>query len=253
MTKIIIIEDEKYACDALVKTLYEAAADIEIKAILTSVEESIRFLSQDAEADLILSDVQLTDGLSFSIFNEVDIDAPIIFITGYDKFMMTAFEYNSIDYLLKPVSKDDLQKALTKYRKLQKHFMSANESLYHFINHFGEKKKTRILVRKGMEHVALQLDDIALFYTENKVVYVFDKCGKKYLADKNLSDLELQLDKDRFFRVNRQYIVNINFIRSFKAFERVKLQVELTLSDWHHHIIVSQETAPLFKKWLADA
>lgn len=252
MTKVIIIEDEMHARNALVKTLHEASADIEIKAILSSVEESIRFLSQDAEADLILSDVQLTDGLSFSIFNEVDVDAPIIFITGYDKFMMTAFEYNSIDYLLKPVSKEDLQKALTKYRKLQKHFANTNESLNTFINRFGEKKKTRLLVRKGLEHVALPFDDIALFYTENKVVYVFDKYGKKYLADKNLSDLEVQLDKDRFFRVNRQYIVHINFIRSFKAFERVKLQVELTLSELHHNIIVSQETAPLFKRWLAE-
>jgi DNA-binding LytR/AlgR family response regulator len=252
MTKVIIIEDEKYACEALAKTLYEAAADIEVKAILTSVEESIRFLSQDAQADLILSDVQLTDGLSFSIFNEVDIDAPIIFVTGYDKFMMTAFEYNSIDYLLKPVLKDDLQRALSKYRKLKKHFTSANGSLNNFLSHFNEKKKTRLLVRKGLEHMALLYDDIALFHTENKVVYVFDKCGKKYLADKNLSDLEQQLDKSRFFRVNRQYIVNINFIRSFKAFERVKLQVELTVSDLHHNIFVSQETAPLFKKWLAE-
>jgi DNA-binding LytR/AlgR family response regulator len=252
MTKVIIIEDERYACEALVKTLYEISPDIEVKAMLGSVEESIRFLSQDPNADLILSDVQLTDGLSFSIFNEVDVDAPIIFITGYDKFMMTAFEYNSIDYLLKPVLKEDLQKALLKYRRLQKHFTNANEPLYEFLSRFNEKKKTRLLVRKGLEHVALSLDDIALFYTENKIVYVFDKCGKKYMADKNLSDLEAQLDKNRFFRVNRQYIVNINYIRSFKAFERVKLEVELTLNDLHHHIVVSQETAPLFKKWLAE-
>lgn len=115
------------------------------------------------------------------------------------------------------------------------------------------KKRTRILVRKGLETVAIKLQDIAMFYTENRVVYVIDKQDHKYLYDKNLSDLESELDPQEFFRVNRQYIVNIDAIKSFKPYERVKLEVKLNTENQIHTIIVSQQTAPLFKKWIYDA
>ena len=97
------------------------------------------------------------------------------------------------------------------------------------------------------------LDEIVLFFTENKIVYVIDKTGRKYLVDKNLADLEIELDNKTFFRVNRQFIVNINYIRSFKAYERVKLQIELTVTDLNYFIIVSQETAPYFRKWISES
>lgn len=252
MKNAIIIEDEKAVAQNLVATLKEVAPYIQIKAILSGVEESINYLSADINADIIFCDVQLTDGLSFSIFNEVHIDAPIIFITGYDKFMLNAFEYNSIDYLLKPVCNEDLQKALDKYKRLEQHFTHTS-LLSNFLQHFNTSKKTRILVKKGLENISLLLEDIVLFFTENKIVYVIDKSGRKYLIDKNLSDLETELDNKIFFRVNRQYIVNINYIRSFKAYERVKLQIELTLSDLNYFIVVSQETAPFFRKWISES
>ena len=251
MKTAIVIEDEKAVAQNLITTLKAVAPGMQVKATLSSVEESIAYLSKDAKADIIFCDVQLTDGLSFSIFNEVRIDAPIIFITGYDKFMLNAFEYNSIDYLLKPVCKEDLQKAIEKYKRLEQHFTQTSY-LSNFLQHFDQQKKTRLLVKKGLENISLVLEDVVLFFTENKIVYVIDKSGKKYLVDKNLSDLETELDKT-FFRVNRQYIVNINFIRSFKAYERVKLQVELTLSDLNYFIVVSQETAPLFRKWISES
>lgn len=252
MIKVIIIEDEKYAAEALAATLKDAVPDAEITAMLNSVEESIRFLTNEVRADLILCDVQLGDGLSFSIFSEVQVDAPIIFVTGYDKFMLNAFEYNGIDYLLKPVSQQELQRAFQKYRKLQKHFEGNHATGTNLLPGFNKKKKSRLIVHKGLEHIAILLDDIVLFYTENRIVYVLDKNGKKYLAEKNLADLETELDKDRFFRINRQYIVNIGYIRSFRSFERVKLQVELTMKEWEHALVVSQETAPYFKKWMAE-
>jgi DNA-binding LytR/AlgR family response regulator len=252
MKNAIIIEDEKAVAQNLVATLKEVASDIQVHAILSSVEESIRYLSADTQADIIFCDVQLTDGLSFSIFNEVHIDVPIIFITGYDKFMLNAFEYNSIDYLLKPVCKEDLQKALDKYKRLEQHFTHTS-LLSNFLQHFNQPKKTRILVKKGLENISLLLEDTVLFFTENKIVYVIDKSGRKYLIDKNLTDLETELDNKTFFRVNRQYIVNINFIRSFKAYERVKLQIELTVSDLNYFIVVSQETAPFFRKWISES
>lgn len=252
MKSAIIIEDEKAVAQNLITTVKEVSPDIQVKAVLSSVQESINYLSENTEADIIFCDVQLTDGLSFSIFNEVHIDAPIIFITGYDKFMLNAFEYNSIDYLLKPVCKEDLQKALEKYKRLEQHFTHTS-LLTNFLQHFSQPKKTRILVKKGLENISLLLEDIVLFFTENKIVYVIDKSGRKYLIDKNLADLETELDSKTFFRVNRQYIVNINFIRSFKAYERVKLQIELTLSELNYFIVVSQETAPFFRKWISES
>ncbi|HKZ66113.1 MAG TPA: LytTR family DNA-binding domain-containing protein, partial [Chitinophagaceae bacterium] len=195
--------------------------------------------------DLIFSDVQLPDGLSFDIFNQVSIKSPVVFVTGYDKFMLNAFEHNGIDYLLKPVDEKDLSKTLAKYKTLENHFIDNS-----FIRSFRQRFKTRLLVRRGIENIPLPVQDIAIIYTENKLVYVVDKDGKKYIADKHLAELEQELDNSIFFRVNRQYIINIGFVKSYKAYEKVKLQVDLTMSDLHHHIVVSQEMAPCFRKWI---
>ena len=253
MKTAIIIEDEVPVSKALAQALAEVMPGIKILATLSSVKESIEYLSRKPEADIIFSDVQLTDGLSFSVFNEVNIGAPIVFITGYDKFMLNAFEYNSIDYLLKPVTREDLRKSLNKYKSLQQHFSYSNDLFNNFLNNFKQPVKKRLIVKKGLENISLLVEEVVLFFTENKIVYVIDRAGKKYLIDKNLGDLEAELDKKMFFRVNRQYLVNINFIRSFKTYERVKLQVELTVSDLNYFIVVSQETAPLFKKWIAES
>jgi len=121
------------------------------------------------------------------------------------------------------------------------------------LGEYTKKRKTRLIVKKGVENIALKLDDVALIYTESKVVFVIANNEKKYIYDKNLSELEQELDKSIFFRANRQCIVNINYIRGFKAFEKVKLQVDLTFSIIPNKIIVSQETAPQFKKWIHEA
>lgn len=252
MLNAVIIEDEKPAMENLLSTLSDLGNDVRVVARLQSVKESQQFLSQDPAIDIIFSDVQLTDGLSFEIFEKGDIKTPVIFITGYDEFMLNAFEYNGIDYLLKPISKEDLRKALIKYKMLEKHFTNQN-SLSQLVQYIGNHKKKRMIVKKGLESISLMLDDIVLFYTENKIVYVLDRNGKKYISDKNLGELEVELDKSIFFRANRQYIVNINFIRGFKAYEKVKLLLDLSLSDINHTIIISQETAPSFREWMYNA
>jgi len=252
MLKAIIIEDEKAALENLVGVINSISNDVEIIARLSSVKDSISYLSQRPDADLIFSDVQLGDGLSFEIFSQSGIRIPVIFITGYDEFMLNAFEYNGIDYLLKPVEGESLRKAINKYRMLERHFgneKSMNDLLQYIRNH----KKKRIIVKKGTENISLRLEDVVLFYTENKVVYVIDRWGKKFLADKNLTDLEEELDNSVFFRANRQYIININFVRGFKSYEKVKLIIDLTIPDLNHCIIVSQEMAPQFKEWMHNA
>jgi len=252
MLNTVIIEDEKSARQNLINALLSIDANINIIAQLSSVKESIDYFSMSPQADLIFCDVQLEDGLSFEIFSKIEIRTPVIFITGYDQFVMNAFEYNGIDYLLKPVSEDELQKAIIKYRKLEKHF-SNQPSLNNLVQYVSSRKKTRLIVKKGMENISLRLEDIVLFFTENKIVYVVDQWGKKYLVDRNLGELEEDLDDTIFFRANRQYIVNINYIKGFKPYEKVKLQVDLVLPDLNYSIIISQETAPAFRKWMHEA
>jgi DNA-binding LytR/AlgR family response regulator len=252
MLNTVIIEDEKTARQNLIHSLVSIDANINVIAQLSSVKESIEFFSRSQQADLIFCDVQLEDGLSFEIFSKIEIRTPVIFITGYDQFVMNAFEYNGIDYLLKPVSEHELQKALTKYRKLEKHF-SHQSSLENLVQYVASRKKTRLIVKKGMENISLRLEDIVLFFTENKIVYVVDHWGKKYLVDRNLGELEEDLDGAIFFRANRQYIVNINYIKGFKPYEKVKLQVDLAIPDLNYSIIISQETAPAFRKWMHEA
>jgi DNA-binding LytR/AlgR family response regulator len=116
-----------------------------------------------------------------------------------------------------------------------------------------ERIRNRVIVRKGNEHLSLLLNDVALFYSENKIAFLIDKDGREYMTDRNLTDLENKLDPSTFFRANRQYIVNINFIKSFKTFERSKIWVNLTIANEEHKIIISQETAPYFRRWIYEA
>ena len=247
MIKTVIIEDERLIAGEFKDMLMKASSEMEIVGSFATVKESIDYLTMNDAPDLIFSDVQLPDGLSFDIFNRVDIKSPVVYVTAYDNFILNAFECNGIDYLLKPVDQKDIEKTLAKYRTLKDHF----ENHRSFINSFYKKQKTRLLVRKGIENVILRTSDIVIIYTENKLVFVIDKEGKKYIADKNLSDLNDELDPGIFFRVNRQYIINIGFVKSYKAYEKVKLQVDLTMPDLHHQIIVSQEMAPCFRKWIS--
>lgn len=253
MTKVIIIEDEKPAAHNLAHTLYEITDRVQVEAILGSVAETISYLSHCPPIDLIFSDVQLPDGSSFEIFRETEIRTPVIFTTAYDDFMMNAFECNGIDYLLKPVEKDELKKALTKYEMFERHFTAQQPALHRFVKQYDLRKKNRLVVRKGMLHISLKLDDVVLFYTENKIVFVVDTSGKKYTAEKTLTELEETLDTTRFFRANRQYIININFIKGFKSFDKVKMLLDLTIPEIQHTIIISQENCAPFKKWIYDA
>jgi DNA-binding LytR/AlgR family response regulator len=248
MIKTILIEDERLIAEEFKRILYHTSGDTDLIGSFGTVRESIEWLSANEAPDLIFSDVQLPDGLSFDIFTKINVKSPVVFITGYDQFMMNAFEHNGIDYLLKPVDERDLEKALAKYKTFEKHFNSDHS----FLNGFRQKTRSRLIVRKGIENIALKTDDVVLIYTEGKLVFAIDKEGKKYMLDKKLAELETELDSCNFFRANRQYIVNISFIKSYKTYERVKLQVDLLMPNLNHHIVVSQEMAPLFRKWINE-
>lgn len=253
MTKTVIIEDEKLASKALAHSLSQISDDVQVEAVLSSVAESIAYFSAGPDVDIIFSDVQLADGHSFEIFKEVSIKTPVIFTTAYDEFMLNAFTCNGIDYLLKPVDDKELKEALDKYRMLEKHFTSHTDAMQRLVGYGGLRKKSRLVVKRGLEYISLKLDDIVLFYTENKLVFVTDVNGKKYIAENNLSDLEEMLDQNQFFRVNRQYIVNIEFIRGYKPYEKVKLLLELNMPEINHHIVISQENSQQFRRWMYNA
>jgi len=254
MLNTIIIEDERLARENLLQTFSRLNIDINVKTALTSVAESISYLRLNKKADIIFCDVQLSDGLSFEIFRQVKVEIPVIFITEYDQFVMTALEHNSIDYILKPVDEKALEKAIGKYRMLQNHFSGDSLTAGRLID-MTERRKTRMLVKKGSEHISLPLSEIVLFYSENKIVFVVDNSGKKFLSEKNLSELEMELDETCFFRANRQYIVNLKYVKGFRSYEKVKIKVDILHAEVNEkcNIIISQETAPAFRKWIYEA
>lgn len=253
---VVIIEDEKPARDLLCDLLQQASQAIHIQAKLQSVKESREYFRKvSLMPDIIFSDVQLCDGLSFEIFRETAAGIPVIFTTCYDQFMLQAFENNGIDYLLKPVEKKDVEKALAKYDTLRTFFNRHQpaDPFTNLINMVQAKNRSRIIVKKGAENVVLKLEDVVLFYTENKISFTVDKHSHKYLLDRTLTDIEAGLDKNMFFRANRRYIINLNYVRSFKPYEKVKLLIELNMTDRSHPVVISQETAPSFRRWMREA
>lgn len=256
MINVIIIEDEIPAMKVMLGALAEASTEVKVQAKLRTVKESIEYLKNvSLLPDIIFSDVQLPDGLSFDIFKQTGVQTPVIFTTGYDQFMLLAFENNGIDYILKPVEKNDVEKALVKYKHLKDHFAQhdPDQQVANLVNFINHKAKSRLVAKKGLENILLRLEDIILFYTENKMVFVIDRFSKKYILDKTLTELEEELDQNIFFRANRRYIVNLNYVKGFKPFEKVKLLIDLNVPEINHSIIVSQETAPAFRKWMRDA
>jgi len=247
MIRIVIIEDERLIADELQAMLLNISDEVVVAAILPSVGKAVDYLSNDHTTDLILSDIQLPDGLSFDVFNTLHCNIPVIFITAFDRFMVNAFENNAIDYLLKPVDERDLLKVLNKYKMLDQHFIKRQQ----FFNSFAKEKK-RLVVRKGLVNILLRLEDVVLFYTESKIIYTIDREGKKYVCDRNLGQLEEELGEAGFFRVNRQYLVNSEYIRGYKAYDKVKLLIDLAGLYTDHQIIVSQETAPNFRRWMNE-
>ena len=249
--KVLIIEDEKPALENIIEELRSIEENIHVIGACGTIEESVKWLHSNPQPDLILMDIQLSDGVSFCIFESCTITCPVIFITAYDKYLTDAFDYNTIDYLLKPVNPDRLKTAIKKYKNLQNHFVNNHSLLLDYFNNH-DKKKSRILVRRGMEFQTVKVEDIAYFFTEHKLIFLVDKDNKKYLAEKsNLAELEEELDNHFFYRANRKYIINANFIKRFKSLEKSKISLELVLPV-NEEIIISQENSASFKKWISE-
>lgn len=243
---VIIIEDELPARAKLQIMLQAIDSSIQVGAQLGSVKESLEWLKKNAEPDLAFVDIQLSDDHSFEIFRKHPVKFPVIFTTAYDKYMLESFEFSSVDYLLKPITEEKLKRSLDKIQKLEQHFFQGN--LLKLIQQ--QPAKGRLVARKGTEFVALNTNDIAYFFSEHKIVFVRDFAGRQMIVDKNLAELETELDRRAFFRINRKFITNQKAIDRFKP-DNGKIQIFLK-PEMKEEIFVSKETAPEFRKWIGS-
>lgn len=248
---VIIIEDEKPAARRLGRLLGEL--DVEVSTMLHSVEESIAWFQENEHPDLIFLDIQLSDGLSFEIFDIVDVKSAIIFTTAYDEYALQAFKLNSIDYLLKPIDDEELESAVKKYRSLKpeskKLSLDFEDIKKLLVNPLEREYKKRFTVRVGQHLKIINADDVECFYSENKGTYAATSDGRNYLLDTTLENLEEELKPDIFFRVSRKFYVNINFIKDIISYTNSRLQIKLH-SFSEQEIIVSRERVKDFKLWL---
>lgn len=244
--KVIIIEDELLAQAKLEAMLNSLDKSIEVLAKINSVQEAVRWISTHPAPDLAFVDIQLSDDHAFEIFRKLPVNFPVIFTTAYDKYILESFEFNSVDYLLKPITEEKLKRSLEKVKKLEYHFLQGN--ILKLIGQPEHSSKSRIVAKKGNEFIALDLDEVAYFYTEHKLVFVRDFSGRQLIVDKNLGDLESTLDKNRFFRLNRKFIAQLKAIERFKP-DKGKIKIFLK-PEMKEEVHVSKETAPEFRLWI---
>jgi DNA-binding LytR/AlgR family response regulator len=245
--KALIIEDEAPAARKLRNILREINPEIIVVDVLESVEEGTTYLQEQEHPDVIFCDIQLADGISFLIFEKVLPRCPVIFITAFDKYALRAFEVNSIDYLLKPYSKEQLEKSI---KKLENRASKADAGIKELVNDFIPKKnKQRFLISKGDSLIPVNSNDIAYVYTEDKAVMIMTNVGQSYFINYSLDEVEQQLDENEFFRLNRQVISSLGSIAKISNYFNGKLKIELKPS-FGGEILVSRVKAPVFKNWL---
>ena len=249
----LIIEDEKPAARLLQRKLEKL--NIAVKTMLHSVEESIDWFSNNEHPDLIFLDIQLSDGLSFEIFEKIDIKSAIIFTTAYDEYALKAFKLNSIDYLLKPIDEDDLEVAIVKFKErlpktdaenLQLDFEQIRKMLS---NPFEKNFKKRFTAKIGQHLKIITTDEIECFFSENKGTYIHTFDNRNYLIDSTLEILEQELDMKNFFRISRKFIVPLQAIKEIQVYTNSRLKVILPTYK-EDEVIVSREKVQDFKAWL---
>ncbi|GAA3513979.1 LytTR family DNA-binding domain-containing protein [Aquimarina addita] len=248
---VLIIEDEKPSARRLKRMLEEL--DIKVDTMLHSVTESIEWFSKNEHPDLIFLDIQLSDGLSFEIFDTVTIKSAIIFTTAYDEYALKAFKLNSIDYLLKPIDDEELEAAIQKYKKqqpakqqIQVDFEDIKKLL---VNPIDRTYKKRFTARVGQHLKIFSVEEIECFYSENKGTYLHTKENRNYLIDNTLEALEDELNPQQFYRVSRKFFININAIEDIISYTNSRLQIKLNHFN-EQEIIVARERVKDFKEWL---
>jgi DNA-binding LytR/AlgR family response regulator len=251
--RVIIIEDETPAANRLSKLLQNISDEIQVIKKLDSVESGVKYLRSAEDIDLIFMDIQLADGLSFAIFEQTEVKAPVIFTTAFDQYTLKAFKVNSIDYLLKPIDEKELERSVEKYRQLYDHKENGfSEKIMRIVREMNTVKyKERLLIKRGQQLSYLKIDSTAYCYADGKLCYAVDFTGNKYLLENNLSQLEEQLQPNKFYRINRHLLVNIEAVKKVHTWLGGRLKLEL-LPSTQADTVVSRERVNGFKEWLGQ-
>ena len=244
--KTVIIEDEKPAARKL-QRLLSLFPDLELVATINSVEEGFAWFSENQHPDLIFSDIVLGDGLSFDIFEKIPTKSFMIYTTAFDQYTLKAFKLNSIDYLLKPIMEEDLEKAIEKYKNFLPTERSHNSQEIKSLIKEEKQKLSRILVKIGYNLKIVQTDEVSCFFSENKIVYLQTK-ERAFATDFTLDELQEVLDEKKFFRVNRQFIINSEYIKNIHTSPYYKVDLEFQPEE---EISVSRDRVKDFKDWLS--
>lgn len=255
--KIFIVEDEDLAVKKLIKTLHSINPDLEITGTADSIASTVQWLEEHPHPDLILMDIELSDGQSFEIFNQIEVKSPVIFTTSYDEYALKAFKVNSIDYLLKPIQKEELELALSKFKKLRGDHPDPSESVINIKQLMNELRQNsqpkeyrkRFLVKHAQKLISIDIEQIRYFYSEDRLNFFKTMDDKKYLVDYSMDEIEEMLDPDKFFRINRAFIVAIKSIDQINDYfgNRLKLVLNPAIDK---ETIVSREKVSDFKEWM---
>jgi DNA-binding LytR/AlgR family response regulator len=244
--KVVIVEDEQLASKRLESLLKKAEPGIEILQILESVEDAINWFSQNPKPDLIFMDIQLDDGISFEIFDSVKIEAPVVFTTAYNQYAIRAFKVNSVDYLLKPIDEEALATAIKKFKKLFAEPVDFETKIAKVIGQISTLFKSRFFIKVGIRFKSIPIENICSFFVEERNTFLTTTEGKNYDLDYSLDQLQKIIDPNLFFRINRNYLVNINCIDEIVGYSTNRLKLKMGKMEQ----IVSRDKVSEFKQWM---
>ena len=256
--KILIVEDEELAVKKLQKTLAGVDSDAEVVGMTDSIKSTVEWLQENKAPDLILMDIELSDGQSFEIFNLTEVKSPVIFTTSYDEYALKAFKVNSVDYLLKPIQKEELQAALNKFKQVRSGYENteakAGISIDNLVKELQQKLqpkeyRKRFLVKHAQKLVSIEVDDIAYFYSDGRLNFFKSTDNKKYVVDYTMDELEEMLDPAKYFRISRSFYVSIDSVDQIHDYfgNRLILYLKPAVDK---EALVSREKVTEFKKWM---
>jgi DNA-binding LytR/AlgR family response regulator len=250
--KILIVEDERQAAQLLENLIKELEPQWMVLEKLDAVTSAVRWLNQNSSPDLIFMDIQLADGISFEIFDICQVNTPVIFTTAYNEYALKAFKVNSIDYILKPIDKDELRSALEKFKRLNGQPILQSkmlESIGHAMNMLTRKYKERFMIKVGEHLKTIDVSAILYFYSHEKTTFCCTAEGRSFILDFTLEQLEEMIDPHQFFRINRKYMVSSSAIQDILNYTNSRLRLVLKGSS-DNDVIVAREKVQEFKNWL---
>ena len=250
--KVVIIEDEHLTAQRLIGMLQKYDTQIEVLAELPSIAEAVEWFKSNSDPDLVFMDIHLEDGQSFSIFETINLQVPVIFTTAYDEYMIKAFKVNSVDYLMKPLNYEELVQAIEKYKRLHIQHKDEGDNLQELLKALQKKEseyKSRFLVSIGSRLKTIESEEIQYFYSAEKITFLVTKDNQRFPVDYSLDKLAMLLDPKEYFRINRQMMVRLSAIGNMHVYSKGKIKLDL-VPPMKEDVFVSMDKVVEFKDWL---